>query len=313
MMFRKNQVFIVLPADGTSPTGDPDAARAYFDRTAAQAHQGDWAGAMDNCDLAIQAWPGLPEPYLLRGIIRRELGQLRDAIADFDKLIELNPTDPAGRIGRATVRCEIGDWTGAEADCEVVITHAPPSVDLADAFVIRGALRNRLKDRNAAIVLYDKALEIDSENASAHVLRGLARYHALEAREKIHADIRRAFELDPALSSSHIAKSIVASVGQDPSAALSECEERLDRDPEDEMALAWKGLILLALGKDAEARFWLDLFGTRSDPPDITHLQRVMNDVEHRRGRLAGKLKRITRRNVDAQRLFDAAIDDLDR
>ena len=64
-----------------------------------------------------------------------ELKQYKEAIADYDKAIELNPKD-------------------------------------ADTYYNRGAAKNHLKQHKEAIADYDKAIELDPKDADAYYNRG---------------------------------------------------------------------------------------------------------------------------------------------
>ena len=67
----------------------PDDAAALLDRGNAYFEKGDYDQAIADYDKAIQLMPDDALLYLLRGLAQRELGKNTEAIADLKKSVEL--------------------------------------------------------------------------------------------------------------------------------------------------------------------------------------------------------------------------------
>ena len=120
-------------------------------------------------------------------------GDFHDAIADFDRAIELNPNYVKAYTKRGVAKVMLGDHDGAIADCDRAIALNP---DYAEAYFFRGFAKRGLGDYRGAIADYDRAIELDPDNTVAYTLRGGAK-SALGDHEGAIADYGRAIELNP--------------------------------------------------------------------------------------------------------------------
>jgi tetratricopeptide (TPR) repeat protein len=73
---------------------NPNLTDAYNNRGVAKKHLGRLSEAIADYDLAIAAKPDFAVAYFNRGDAKKTLGQYADAIKDFDKTIELRPDLP---------------------------------------------------------------------------------------------------------------------------------------------------------------------------------------------------------------------------
>jgi tetratricopeptide (TPR) repeat protein len=64
--------------------------------------------AIADFDRAIQLNPNFPRSYHLRGLAKEKQGSYVDAIADFRMAIELNPDYAAAYYSRATLHTKMG-------------------------------------------------------------------------------------------------------------------------------------------------------------------------------------------------------------
>ena len=79
---------------------EPDYADAHYKRGVAKNASGDYQGAINDFDKAIELVPDSATTYNNRGIAKRNLGSYQDAINDFDKAIELDPSYTTARNNR---------------------------------------------------------------------------------------------------------------------------------------------------------------------------------------------------------------------
>ena len=111
---------------------------------------------------------------------------------DFDKAIELNPTDPDFYYERGRIRKLLEDYDNALLDYNKVIELDPQ----ADVYYSRGNLKKRMDDFDGALSDFDKAIELDPEFADAYNNRGYLKYQ-LQDYEGALLDYDKAIEIDP--------------------------------------------------------------------------------------------------------------------
>ena len=117
------------------------------------------------------------------------------AIADFGKLIKLDPTDSDAYIARGEAHIELGQYGKAIADFDKVIKLNPKS---ACAYNLRGRAYVGKRKYKKAITNFDKAIMFKPEYPEAYGLRGYT-HKALWQTEQAIADLEKALELNPEL------------------------------------------------------------------------------------------------------------------
>jgi tetratricopeptide (TPR) repeat protein len=114
--------------------------------------------------------PGNPEALLIRGLIERDMGQRKEAIADFEKAIVKRPDLFEAYISLGEMKLEAGNATEAQGPLEKAVRYAPniavAHLDLGDCYRLLG----RPGDAKAEL---DKALTMDSTLAGVHYDLGL--------------------------------------------------------------------------------------------------------------------------------------------
>lgn len=94
---------------------DPNSVYALKDRAWAWYAKGEVRKAITDLDRIIELGPSTNH-FILRGIAWKELGELDKAFTDFDHVIEIKPTNPAAWVSRGVVRALRCDWKNAIAD-----------------------------------------------------------------------------------------------------------------------------------------------------------------------------------------------------
>jgi tetratricopeptide (TPR) repeat protein len=111
-----------------------------------------------------------PEALLMRGLIERDMGQRKEAIADFEKAISKRPDLFEAYISLGEMKLEAGNATEAQAPLEKAVRYAPNvavgHLDLGDCYRLLG----RPGDAKSEL---DKALTMDSTLAGVHYDLGL--------------------------------------------------------------------------------------------------------------------------------------------
>ncbi len=111
-----------------------------------------------------------PEALLMRGLIERDMGQRKEAIADFEKAISKRPDLFEAYVSLGEMKLEAGNATEAQAPLEKAVRYAPnvavAHLDLGDCYRLLG----RPGDAKSEL---DKALTMDSTLAGVHYNLGL--------------------------------------------------------------------------------------------------------------------------------------------
>ncbi len=128
-----------------------------------------------------------------RGESHRWAGRYQEALADFNRAIELDPRRDSAITIRSLTYQAMGRWEETLADFSRAIELDPSS---AWAWVSRGQAYRLMERYEEALADYSRAIELAPTHASAIASRGLT-YHAMERYDEALTDLSRAIELDP--------------------------------------------------------------------------------------------------------------------
>lgn len=109
--------------------------------------------------------------HFLAGNNKFASGEFKEAIADYDKAISVIDDDPAYFLKRAQAKFRAKDDAGAIADYGKVIELDP---ERAEAYFERGSVL-KYKDQDAAIADFTKALKLKADYVDALIARGDAK------------------------------------------------------------------------------------------------------------------------------------------
>ena len=110
----------------------------------------------------IENEPNNSSAYNWRGMIRRELGDLDHAIADYDEALRIEPSHSFAFNNRGSLRLSQKDYDRAIADFDAAIRNNPGH---ALAHNNRGMARQAKKMYEEALADYDRAAEISPQYA----------------------------------------------------------------------------------------------------------------------------------------------------
>ena len=150
---------------------NPDASVAYNNRGNLRMDQGDFKGAMDDFNKAIELKNFTA--YNNRGILKNRLDDYQNALDDFN-LAERSPGGDKAKVvfNRGIAKLNLGDFRGAEEDFSRAIGINPR---YAAAWSNRGFVRyDKLSDIDGAIPDFDEAIRLDPDDAYAIYNRGNA-------------------------------------------------------------------------------------------------------------------------------------------
>lgn len=138
--------------------------------------------------------------YVNRGITYGSKGQYDQAISDFNKALEINPTLTQAYVNRGIAYGLKGQHDQAISDYNKALELDPRN---AGAYYYRGLAYGRKGQYDQAISDYSKALEINPKLAQAYYNRGLAYYYFRKDYDKARDDVYKAqglgVKIDPVI------------------------------------------------------------------------------------------------------------------
>lgn len=258
---------------------NPDALNLYR-RAATRDAMGETDQAIDDYGEAIRRDPKSPLAFYGRGVLlaSRKRAFTR-AIADFDKVLDLQPDNVDALILRGDSYSQLGQAGRALADLNRAVAEAP---DNAQAFLYRGLAQGRRGEDKLALTDYDEAIKLEPRyvdalvnraavhagqgraanairdldaalairpnNPVAHYNRGYAHF-GQRAYDKAIADYDDAIELDPTLGPAYNNRCLTRAIaGRDLVQALGDCDIALKMMPVNLDVRDVRGFIYLKLG-----------------------------------------------------------------
>lgn len=128
---------------------------------------------------AIEQKPDLADAYLVRGQARGAMGQLKEAIADFTKAIELKPAATIYLI-RGNAYSELDEHAKALADFDQALKL---DRNARGAYRQRGRANFKAGKVEPSIADFDRYVELEPEHENDLWERGLSRYYAGQFRQ----------------------------------------------------------------------------------------------------------------------------------
>jgi len=175
-------------------TAIAQTAEEYFDKGVEKSVEGDWKGAIQDYNKAIELNPNYTSAYNNRGSVKSSLGDYRGAIQDFNKSIELKPNYALAYFNRGIAKSNLDEHKGAIQDYNKAIELEPND---ADAYSNRGNSKGCLDDYRGAIKDFNKAIEHNPNDGMAYNNRGLAKIY-LGQKDSGCLDLSKARDLgDP--------------------------------------------------------------------------------------------------------------------
>lgn len=144
-------------------------AEKYYQQGMAHYKQGQLEEAITNFTKAIELNPSHASAYSNRGLVYATKGQHNQAIADFTQAITLDPDHTGTYATRAISYTKLGKLPEAIADFTMVIEKSPP---YAAIYVHRGIAYYQQGNCIQALADCNKAIELEPNNAQAYYYRG---------------------------------------------------------------------------------------------------------------------------------------------
>jgi tetratricopeptide (TPR) repeat protein len=134
--------------------------------------------AIAEFDRVIALDPKAPLAWFHRGMVRQTLGELDAAIADLSEEIQRNPSYPPSYLVRGRAYFSQARFSEALADLELAVAKMP---DNAPAIFTRGRCNQQIGRETEAEADFRRAIELDPENPEP--MNTLARLLSLSGRQ----------------------------------------------------------------------------------------------------------------------------------
>ena len=103
----------------------PDNAAGWSNRGNSKMSQNRPQEALADYNKSVELAPNFPDPYLNRGAALESLGKWDQAIADYNRVLEINPQDAAAYNNRGNAKAGLGKWQEAIADYQTAMQVNP--------------------------------------------------------------------------------------------------------------------------------------------------------------------------------------------
>ena len=155
----------------------------YFEKGLSFFDESNYTAALMATNKAIGLNPNFEIAYNLRATIKIELQDIKGAISDYTKAIEINPNGLAYN-DRGFLKSTIKDYKGAILDYTKAIELSPNFLsykdiempfDMSLLYLNRGNAKAALNDYKGAVLDFSKAVEFNSGNDTAYNNRGICK------------------------------------------------------------------------------------------------------------------------------------------
>lgn len=225
-------------------------AWAYIARGAARISMNNFKDALADLNEAIRLNPESLEDqvYHLRSKLRYQQGDLKGALADLNEAVRVEPEDTDYLKERAAVRFKLKDYKGAIADVNEAIRLNPKDTD---AIKIRGEVRFAQKDFNGAIADLNKLISLNPKNTDYLKGRASIRFQLKDYKGAI-ADYTEAIRLNSKDTDAIKNLAAIKIQQKDFNGAITDLNKLLSLNPKDTDAIKLRGGVRFAQ-KDYES------------------------------------------------------------
>lgn len=225
---------------------DEEFAEALADVILALGDQ-EFEEALQRLDKVLKLRPDDDEAWFARGITLDELGHHKEAIASYDRALEIKPSVGAW-ARRGLALAGLGRNEDAIMSYEKSLKIEPDAV----IWGMRGFALMELERYKSALESFDRALEVDVKHDFIWVGRGVA-LATLERNEEAVESYDKALEIDPNDYESWYNRGVAFyKLGRNEE-ALASYDRALEIKPDDHDAWNSRGAALYDLGRNEEA------------------------------------------------------------
>ena len=149
--------------------GCSSSAESWFEEAKARMKKGDLITAREAVEKALEKNPGYSEAYNLRGVINFQEKKIDDAILDYQKSVDLKPSNYLGQLNLASAFMEKNAWKDAVNPIDKAIQLAP---DSSAGYVQRGIIRAALHLIDLSKQDFTNSIKLNPKEINAYYNRG---------------------------------------------------------------------------------------------------------------------------------------------
>ncbi|ODS30702.1 MAG: O-linked GlcNAc transferase [Candidatus Scalindua rubra] len=180
-------------------------SNVFLNRSKIRRENGNLKEALDDCNKAILLSPRNPGAYCNRGVIYEKMGMISQAIGNYSRAISLNHEYASAYYNR-------GSAYGVEGKLKKSIEDFDKAIAINPGFTLsyynRAIAYKKIGQVEKAIQDYDKVIDIDPDFAQAYCNRGVAFAETGRFDSAIN-DFNEAIEIDPELGDAYFARGIL--------------------------------------------------------------------------------------------------------
>jgi tetratricopeptide (TPR) repeat protein len=227
-----------------APIEAEEDTRAYFKRGKAHLDENNYERAIADFTKVIEIDPKKAGAYLCRGIANTFKNNNDHAIADFTKVIEIDPKNAGAYWSRGCTYNRKGNFDRAIADFTKAIEIDPK---YAAAYAGRGRSYHFKGDYDCAIADYNMAIELDPNARDAYSDRvksyfGRSHSHLNKGdHDRAIADFNKIIETDPKNVGGYWGRGIAHYLKGDYDRAIADHTKAIEIDPKDAAAYFSRG------------------------------------------------------------------------
>jgi tetratricopeptide (TPR) repeat protein len=173
--------------------GHPNHWRALCNLSLISLAQGDFQGALALIDRGLEVDPNSAQGGNIRGQILLKMDRRVEALAQFEKVLQVHPENVSALVNLGTSYMMQGDLDGAETLLQAAIRSAP---QMAQAQANLGLVLNLKGDYKRAVTFHVLATQGDATNADSFVNLGDA-FKAIGQTADALVSFERALTIDP--------------------------------------------------------------------------------------------------------------------
>ena len=178
-----------MPQVNSAPKADDFVASA-----AQKYRQRDYRGALAEYDRAIQLNPSNAAAYNYRGVLKEKIQDIQGGLADYNRAIQLDANYAQAYSNRGNLKLDkLQDAQGAMADYDLAIELNPK---YAPAYTYRGRLKVKNMDANGGLADYNRAIKADPNEATYYSYRAFLKIITND-RPGALTDFDRSIALNP--------------------------------------------------------------------------------------------------------------------
>ena len=218
------------------------------------------------------------ELYYRRGLVKSRLGEFENALVDFDKTVALNPTHTKALFSRGFCKSRLGNSKQAVADLDKAIEiGGTPTTTKAyySDFITSSTLQllgSIVQDRY-------KSTELSDDRADAYLVRGVLKNSTGDNRVALQ-DLNRAVELNPTNPEAYFIRGMVRSSLGDQKGSLIDCNSTIKLNPRHAEAYYLRGIIRYDSGDESAACIDLSRAGELGYSPAYKIITTRCNNIQ---------------------------------